>query len=255
VIKWLLRRGQSLGNSAGATIAPDFVALTDVGVKREENQDAVLATRLPGGRVLLAVADGVGGSADGALASRLAIEHLEEVVRGSGHADLALIDGYAAAHESVGALGSGEKKPATTLVAALVQGSRVWIANLGDSRAYLADASGLRQLTEDHSWVADQVRAGRLTLEEARQSGMRNIITRAIGTGDSGEPDVTGPLVLTEGVTLMLTSDGLHGLLSQAEIAGVLAGEDLEEAAQELIQMARDAGGPDNISVVLYRPS
>jgi len=249
VIRWLLRRDEG----SGATVAPKFVALTDLGLKREENQDAVLARRLPDGRILLAVADGVGGSEDGAAASKTAIECLEAAVREANDAETALIAGYAAAHEAIGTLGDGERQPATTLVSALVEGSQAWIANVGDSRAYVANGDGLHQLTEDHSWVADQVRAGRLTPDEARTSEMRNIITRAIGSSDSPEPDLSGPLMLASGNTLVLTSDGLHGLLDDAAVAAVIAAEEPEKAAQRLIQMARDAGGPDNISAVIYR--
>ncbi len=249
MIKWLLRRG----SRASATVAPEFAALTDLGVKRRENQDAVLATRLPDERILLAVADGVGGSDDGAAASKTAIECLEAAVHEAGDAEVALIGGYEAAHEAVASLGSGDRQPATTLVAALVDGAQAWIANVGDSRAYIADDDRLRQLTEDHSWVADQVRAGRLTPEEARKNEMRNVITRAIGASDSPGPDLSGPLTLSSGETLVLTSDGLHGLLDDAEIASVIATEEPEEATQRLIQMARAAGGPDNISVVIYR--
>ena len=252
MIRWLMRRGSDRGNGAGA-IASEFSALTDIGLKRDENQDAVLATRLPDGRILLAVADGVGGSDDGAAASKAALERLEAAVRDATDAETALIAGYKAAHEAVASLGSGERQPGTTLVAAIVDGPRVWIANVGDSRAYVADYDGLHQLTEDHSWVADQVRAGRLTPEEARTSEMRNIITRAIGASDSPGPDLSGPLVLASGDTLVLSSDGLHGLLDEEEIATVIATDEPEQAARRLIQAARDAGGPDNISVVIYR--
>lgn len=253
MIKWLMRRGTDRGNGAGATMAPEFAALTDPGLKRNDNQDAVLATRLAEGRILLAVADGVGGSDDGATASKTAIERLEDTVRRAGDAEVALIGGYEAAHETVEGLGSGERQPATTLVAALVEGPHVWIANVGDSRAYVADDAGLHRLTEDHSWVADQVRAGRLTPEEARSSEMRNVITRAIGTSDSIGPDIGGPFRLSRGDTLVLSSDGLHGVLDDEQIAAVIATDEPDEAAQRLIQMARDAGGPDNISVVIYR--
>ena len=249
MIRWLLRRD----DGSGAMAAPPFSALTDIGLKRDENQDAVLATYLPGDRILLAVADGVGGSEGGAAASKTALDHMEKTVHEASDAATALTEGYAAAHEAVRGLGDGERQPATTLVSALVEGSRAWIANIGDSRAYVANDDGLHQLTEDHSWVADQVRAGRLTPDEARTSEMRNIITRAIGTSDSPEPDVNGPLTLSSGETLVLTSDGLHGFVTQDEIAAVIADNDPDEAAQRLIQMAREAGGPDNISVVIYR--
>jgi serine/threonine protein phosphatase PrpC len=253
LIKWITRGRGDRNERRIAPIVSDFDALTDIGQQRDENQDAVLAEELDGGRVLLAVADGVGGSADGAAASKAALEALRQASLAVKHPQYALIEGFAAAHKSVLKLVSGEKRPATTLVAAMAQGKRVWIANVGDSRAYLATDDGLRQLTEDHSWVAEQVRAGRLSSEEARTSQMRNVITRAIGTGDPPPPDITGPIELGPSDTLMLSSDGLHGVVDDDAIAEVLNGDLGEETAPRLIQMANEAGGPDNISVVLYR--
>ncbi|HUF52308.1 MAG TPA: protein phosphatase 2C domain-containing protein [Dehalococcoidia bacterium] len=251
MIKWITRGRR---NPPGpAPIEADFDAQTDIGRQRDENQDAVLADELPGGRVLLAVADGVGGSADGAAASNAAIKALRAAVIAVNHPQHGLIEGFAAAHKAVLGLVSGEKRPATTLVAAIAEGPRVWIANVGDSRAYLATQAGLRQLTEDHSWVAEQVRAGRLSSDEARTSSMRNVITRAVGTGESPAPDITGPIDLTPVDTLMLSSDGLHGVVPDQTIAVVLNGDYGEETAPTLIHLANEAGGPDNVSVVLYR--
>lgn len=250
----LFKRTPSRGPDIEAA-SPNYVAMTDVGMKRDENQDSVLARPLPGGRLILAVADGVGGSDDGAAASKAAIDCLYRAVRDANHPERALIDGYEQADEAVRRLGSGERRPATTLVSAIVEANRVWIANVGDSRAYLADGRNMRQLTEDHSWVAEQVRSGKMTEEEARESQMRNVITRAIGTGESPEPDIVGPLTLAPRDTLMLCSDGLHGLVYEPEIAELLNGDYGEETAPRLIAMANEAGGPDNISVVLYRPA
>lgn len=252
MIKWITR-GRRRREDSPAPITADFDALTDIGRKRDENQDAVLAEELDGGRVLLAVADGVGGSEGGAAASQAALKALREAVSEVGHPQNGLIEGFANAHKAVLALVTGEKRPATTLVAAIAQGPRVWIANVGDSRAYLATDGGLRQLTEDHSWVAEQVRAGRLSTEQARTSHMRNVITRAIGTGETPAPDITGPIDIGPNDTLMLSSDGLHGVVPDEIIAEVLNGDLGEETAPTLIELANEAGGPDNISVVLYR--
>jgi protein phosphatase len=252
LIKWLTRGRRRTGPDT-APIAGDFDALTDIGRQRDENQDAVLAEEILSGRVLLAVADGVGGSADGAAASSAAIAALRGAVAAVPHPQHGLIEGFAAAHKAVLALVSGEKRPATTLVAAIAEGPRAWIANVGDSRAYLATESGLRQLTEDHSWVAEQIRAGRLSSQEARTSSMRNVITRAVGTGESPAPDLTGPIELTPHDTLMLSSDGLHGAIPDEAIFEVLNSDLGEETAPTLIALANAAGGPDNISVVLYR--
>jgi protein phosphatase len=232
----------------------DFDALTDVGRQRRENQDAVLAEELPGGGVLLAVADGVGGSADGGLASRTAMAAFRTAARRAQDPEDRLLQGFIRANEAVLELVSGEDRPATTLVAAVAQEGQVWVGNVGDSRAYLADGAGLRQLTEDHSVVAEQVRAGKLTPEEALTSPLRNVITRAIGTSPSTTPDISGPLTLGARDTLLLSSDGLHGVVSDEDIAEVLNGDHGEETAPRLVELANKAGGPDNISVVLYRP-
>lgn len=229
----------------------DFAAVTDPGMKRAENQDSVFAGVLPGGRLLLAVADGVGGAAEGAAASRAAVECLHSTVRESSDAERALLDGLALGEETVSRLGTAEERPATTLVAAVVEGSTVWLANVGDSRAYLVRASELSQLTEDHSWVAEQVRSGRLTAAEARSNELRNVITRAIGNG--GQPDIFGPGTLASGDILILCSDGLHGVLDAKTVAAVTGGLGSSgDKAKRLVQLANEAGGPDNISVVLY---
>ena len=140
---------------------------------------------------------------------------------------------------------------ATTLVAALVRGHSAWLASVGDSRAYLFHQGELTQRTQDHSWVAEQIRAGRLTEEEAEHSEFRNVITRAVGVADTVEPDKVGPISLPAGSLLLLCSDGLHRVVSDDEIAAVLASGTPQEMAERLIALANEAGGPDNISVAI----
>jgi protein phosphatase len=258
IAKWLNRpekpRTRKLHPAYQRAAKFDYVALSDTGRRRTHNEDYVLAAEISGS-VLLAVADGVGGAARGSHASKTAIETLAAVMQAADPDDLppALADAFASAQEAVAALAEGEDAPATTLVAVLIDHDQAWITNVGDSRAYLVSEGRLHRLTDDHSWVAEQVRAGRLTAEEARGNDMRNVITRALGTADA-RPDFYGPGELASGEAILLCSDGLHGVVPEDEIAQVLDGHlPVRAAASRLIQMANDAGGPDNISVVLFR--
>ena len=142
---------------------------------------------------------------------------------------------------------------ASTLVAALVRDSQVWVINAGDSRAYLSDGVRLQQLSRDHSLVAEQVRAGMLTAEEGEHSDYRNVITRGIGVEDVLDPDSTGPFPLPPGNILLLCSDGLHGPVPEAQVKAALSSGTAGAMARRLIDMANEAGGPDNISVVILK--
>jgi protein phosphatase len=233
------------------------VARTDRGLKRSENQDAVLVRELPDGSVVAAVADGVGGASGGELASAGAIESLlaELWVNPCAAAAASLYQAVASANAAVRAEAAerGLEGMATTLVAAVVRDGSAWVANVGDSRAYLYEAGTLRQLTQDHSWVAEQVQAGRLTEEEAETNAFRNVITRAVGVAETVEPDVSGPIPLPAGSLLLLCSDGLHRAVSGAAIADALASGGPGGMADRLIALANEAGGPDNVSVVIVR--
>jgi protein phosphatase len=208
--------------------------------------------------MLAAVADGVGGTGGGKLASACAVETLLAEIWMTDADDPArtLQDAFAAADRAVRAKAEqlGLQGMATTLVAAVVRDGTAWIANAGDSRAYLYRDGALAQLTEDHSWVAEQVRVGRMTAEEASESSFRNIITRAVGAGESARPDTLGPIELPAGTLLLLCSDGLHGVVSGDAIAAALArGGAPGEMADRLVEMANESGGPDNVSAVIVR--
>ena len=147
---------------------------------------------------------------------------------------------------------SGLEGAATTLVVALVDDSNnLWLANVGDSRAYVVGDGRMTQLTQDHSWVGEQVRSGRMTPAEARSSDRRNLITRSVGFSELVEVDLQGPLRLQAGETLILCSDGLYDQVSDDEIAAVAAEMNPDDAASGLVEMANERGGPDNISVVV----
>jgi serine/threonine protein phosphatase PrpC len=231
-------------------------ALTHPGFVRPSNQDAVLAEALPGGVLLLAVADGVGGYPGGEVASRLAIETLRDSMRGRPLDDPAasLVRTFEEAHARIRSEQTGEHEwMSTTLVAAVVSGLTAWVANVGDCRAYIGSGGGeLRQVTRDHSWVEEQMRAGRLQADDPLVAAARHLITRSVGAEASVEVDRFGPLALAEGDTLLLCSDGLHGPVPDDAIAEALQLPG-EEAAEQLVQAALAHGGPDNIGVALYR--
>lgn len=225
-----------------------FAALTDVGLVREHNEDAVLAEP-----PLYAVADGLGGHLAGEVASAIAIATLQReapdapdpkaLARAVRAANAAVIE---AAEEGRGRSGMG-----TTLTAAIVSGAHIAVAQVGDSRAYLLGREGLERLTEDHSMVADMIRRGTLTQEEARSHPNRSVITRALGSDPNMYAD-TYDVYAEPGDRLLLASDGLTGMLEDAEIAQVLRSvPDPEVAARTLVDAANDAGGHDNISVVI----
>ncbi|GMV86425.1 MAG: hypothetical protein AMXMBFR80_22800 [Dehalococcoidia bacterium] len=235
-----------------------WAALTDAGQLRTENQDRALATGLKGGAVLILAADGVGGSPGGALAAeetaRVFSEVFEEFAGAAPYAGL-LLTAANLANERVRLL--QEQKPefanmATTLVAAVIEGRDARVVNLGDSRGYLFHDGRLSQVTEDDSWVAGEVRAGRLTPVEADTHPWRNVITRGIGVDDAAEPTVTD-LQLDPSDALLVCTDGLFKMVSNEEIARVLASAaSAEHAARALAEAANARGGVDNIGVALW---
>lgn len=230
-------------------------ARTDVGKTRDHNEDTygveVGGERAAAG-ALFVLCDGMGGFASGEVASDLAVKTI--VARyyetENGEPDRALVNAFLAANETVFHQGGG--KMGTTSVAALFRDDVVIIANVGDCRAYLIRDSHPRQLTRDHSFVAEQVAAGILTEAQARDSSYRHIITRAIGHRPELEVDTFREPLLQDDV-VVLCSDGLHGLVSADEIALAVSKVALDDACRALIKLANDRGGPDNITVVAVR--
>ena len=236
--------------------------LTDTGNVREENQDFYRMERLGPETLLAVVCDGMGGARAGNVASRLACEvFCGEVCRslrdGMTEAEeqdvlctaakLANISVYEHAQLSEEFRGMG-----TTLVAALIQGDCATVINVGDSRAYRFDGEAMHQISEDHSYVEEMRRRGKITEADARTHLQKNLITRAVGV----EPYVEGDLFevrLTEKDMLLLCSDGLTGMTEDSRIAEVLSNAPtLELAGDALLQLALDGGGRDNITVALF---
>ena len=133
----------------------------------------------------------------------------------------------------------------------MLEQAQLWWANVGDSRAYLVANDTVLQLTRDHSWMEEQVRNGSLTPEQARLSERRNVITRGVGFQAHVDVDTGGPIPISENQRVVLCSDGLHGLLSDQEIASLARGSAPAEAAERMIALSNARGGLDNISVVV----
>jgi protein phosphatase len=232
-------------------------AATDRGRVRESNEDAHYR-----GTTLFAVADGLGGRRAGEVASATAIKALAPLERARPDsveaAERILAEGFGAANRAVmekAATDPAYSGMATTLTAALLYQDRLLLAHVGDSRAYLLrDGAGLRQLTRDHTVVAQLVRNLRLSEEEAASHPYRSVLITAVGLDDDLEVDLLGPLELLPGDQVLLCSDGLTEPLDDRAIAELLAAEDDGEAAcAALVGAANRAGGPDNVTVVLLR--
>jgi len=233
-----------------------------MGRQRDHNEDAVYAGEVSDSMgespaYVLAVADGVGGHDRGEWASQMSVDILKREVQlklpDSTPHD-ALVAGFRAANATVwegGASGHPSQRPASTLVVALVRQGTLWWAHVGDSRAYLVRQGLAQRLTQDHSWINEQVRAGFLSREEAQISERRHAITRSIGYAAEIEVETGGPLPLRSGDVIVLCSDGLHDQVSDDELAGVVQQLLPEAAAERLVVLSNERGGPDNISVVL----
>ena len=225
---------------------------TDKGLVRKENEDAFCIEKDLG---LLAIADGMGGHASGEVASRMAIEILRESLRKEGEVlpdrlnsgvKLANRTIYEAAQSQSQLNGMG-----TTLTALQLNGNRLSIAHVGDSRAYLIRGGVIEQITDDHTIVSEQVARGIMTREEAARSEMRNILSRALGIAPEVDVDLE-ELTVSEDDKLVLCSDGLSELVSEDEILLEVQSDNRPEViCNELVNLANQRGGADNITVIV----
>lgn len=222
-------------------------AATDLGLVRRQNEDSFV-----GSSGLYAVCDGMGGARAGEVASEVACRVLTDMPKNAGAAELRdaiaranrLIRERSLADPTLSGMG-------TTLTAVTGTGSPLTVAQVGDSRAYLLHAGEFRQVTEDHSLVAEMIRRGQLTPEQAAVHPHRSIITRALGTEETAKPDII-ELPLEVGDRVLICSDGLSGMVPDEELQGLLgAGTDPQETADELVAAALRNGGEDNVTVVV----
>jgi protein phosphatase len=244
--------------------------LSHPGLRREGNEDAY-CTRPDLG--LYMVADGMGGHAAGEVAARLAVDVVETFLRDTKDADANTtwpfpydvglsLDGnrlkaaFRLANRRLGAAIEADdalRGMATTAAAVLAARGKPVVAHVGDSRVYLWRGGKLSQLTEDHSWVGEQIRAGVLSESDARRHPWRNVVTRAISGGDDPDCEVS-EIDVQAGDRLLLCSDGLSGVVPPDKLAGILApGAPLDATCQALIDAANAAGGPDNITVAMLQ--
>lgn len=225
-----------------------FAGLSDAGHSRSHNEDAFVAQP-----PLYVVADGLGGHKAGEVASGIAVETVarEAPTRPDARA---LADAVQLANTAiVDAVekGTGRQGMGTTVTAAVVAGRRIVLAQVGDSRAYILRDGRLSRATRDHSLVGEMVRQGTLSEQEARVHPNRSVITRALGSRADVQVD-TYELTADPGDRLLICSDGLHGMITDAEIEEVLLGaSDAEDAVRTLVDAALDAGGLDNVTAIV----
>ena len=252
---------------AGAMAGIEAYGLTDVGRKRKHNEDAFALDEIEG---LFIVADGMGGHAAGEVAAKITVETIGEFIAATRQKEEAtwpfkynhelafnsnrLAIAIEKANERVMSAVAAQpwlKGMGTTVVAGLLNEKILSLAHVGDSRAYLYRDGELTRLTDDHSWVHEQVTAGILTEEEAKTHPLKNVVTRALGGGPSVSPDLQ-ELVFSPGDRFLFCSDGLTTMVSDEEIheaATTIKGT--KELCEHLVKLANDKGGVDNITVVL----
>ncbi len=243
-------------------------ALTDVGRRRTENEDYFCVDETLG---LFIVADGMGGHASGEVASKMATELVRDAFERAkgGEAPLPspanspekrlseeaklLAEAIRFANQMV--FDTARDNPqhkgmGTTIVAVLIEGERMTVAHVGDSRLYLVRGNCVEQLTDDHALLAEQVREGLISQEEADRSNMKNIITRSIGVTPEVEADLD-EMTLSDGDRLVLCSDGVTSLLDEDDFHSIVtAGGTPADACKKLVDRANDLGGTDNITVI-----
>lgn len=237
--------------------------LSDLGRVRDHQEDAV-GVFVPGDPAVLArkgqllmVADGMGGHQAGEVASSLAVAEVSRTYYADPSDDLAtsLAHALQTANQAIyrhAQATHGEQGMGTTVAAAVVRGRSVQLANIGDSRIYLLRGRAITQLTEDHSWVAEQMRAGILTPEQAASHPQRNLVVRALGKREAAQPDFFSGELRADDV-LLLCSDGLTGHVRDEELAEIAGGSPPDLAVRRLVDLANSRGGSDNISVIVAR--
>jgi protein phosphatase len=251
--------------------AIDAFGLTDVGRKRKHNEDAYALDETEG---LFIVADGMGGHAAGEVAAKITVETIGEFIAATRQKEEAtwpfkynhelqfnsnrLAIAIEKANERVMSAVAAQpwlKGMGTTVVAGLLNEKILSLAHVGDSRAYLYRGGELTRLTDDHSWVHEQVSAGILTEEEAKTHPLKNVVTRALGGGPSVSPDLR-EMEFTPGDAFLFCSDGLTTMLSDEEIRDMAQADEKKDAqtlCQDLVDLANEKGGVDNITVVYVR--
>jgi protein phosphatase len=230
---------------------------TDVGLKRSNNQDSLL---VDDSAMLYAIADGMGGHRGGETASKVALEVIQAAMSQIGNKPGLKIVPFIKETVSLASMKVYERSQmddnlkgmGTTLIAAYIRDDKCYIAQVGDSRAYLYKSGNLWKITEDHSLINEQLRSGLITKEQSEKLLYKNVITRSVGVEEIVDVDIY-IRDIEEGDLFLLCSDGLTSMLKDTEIERNIDPSDLRSSTENLISLANDAGGLDNVSVILIR--
>ncbi|MCC7459877.1 MAG: Stp1/IreP family PP2C-type Ser/Thr phosphatase [Proteobacteria bacterium] len=248
--------------------------ITDIGRKRQRNEDSYLVNDKIG---LYIVADGMGGHAGGEFASKIAVSTVEEIIRGEDRVKSNVpTQSYLDASEQSSVEGQEQERlkdainragnmivrrafedpelkgMGTTSTVMFVSADKAYIAHVGDSRAYCVRGNEIIQITEDHSLVHEQLKSGLITEEEARTHQLKNIITRSVGVQEEVEVD-TIVWKIQPGDSYLLCSDGLSNMMNDDEMQEIISKFDVEQGARELVDLANQRGGEDNITLILLK--
>jgi len=241
--------------------------MSNVGMKRSHNEDHYL---MNDELQLYVVADGMGGHLGGEFASKMAVATVEEVIQRLTGPEATVIHGLNGDQATLAeklrfAIQEAGRRiyeqslydetlkgMGTTTVASLVEDGKAYVANVGDSRAYFIRGGKIQQITEDHSLVNEQIRAGILSASDAKGHRLKNIITRSVGYQEDVDPDIKSQ-ELKPGDKIVMCSDGLSNLVEDKEILTLVSDSSLKEACQNLISLANERGGDDNITVVILQ--
>ena len=237
-------------------------SISDIGLVRHENQDAC-QTMLIGEYTAAVVCDGMGGTAGGAVASRLAVQTYREQLEKNLRSHMTVqqlkeVSGFAiaAANDAIRRRGQEDtsiQRMGTTLVAAIMRGEDLLISNVGDSRAYLLNSAGIRQISKDHSLVESMVEQGNITHEQAKNHPGRNLITRALGPEEAVQDDEFD-YKWKQGDYLLLCTDGLVNTVSDQELLfEIVHTEAPENCLQRLVNISVSRGAPDNVTAILIQ--
>ncbi|GHO92526.1 hypothetical protein KSF_025740 [Reticulibacter mediterranei] len=241
----------------------DIALQTDVGLKRPHNEDSMVSVVpddpeiLSKKGALFVVADGMGGHAKGEVASDMAVKIVNASYYEDDDDDIAssLSRAVKQANRMIHHLAMVEESGmGTTCIASVLLNDTLFIANVGDSRAYIIRNGLPRQVSQDHSWVAEQVRAGILTREQARTHERRNVIYRSLGCCAEVEVDIFTEQV-QDGDVLVLCTDGLSEVIDEDELCSIVEQYESQESVTRLIARANECGGPDNITAIVARVS
>jgi protein phosphatase len=243
----------------------ELASMSDVGCQRENNEDrssywepASDAEFARKGRLAI-VADGMGGHEGGQEASRIAVEAIEEIYADASDGDpqSLLVKGFRIAHERIREFATLHPElhgMGTTASAIVLLDRQLYYAHVGDSRLYRVRAGSITRLTHDHSYVGRLVENGVITPEEAESHPQRHILTAALGAGTEISPEIPEhPIALQTGDIIILCTDGMWSLLSDAEIESIVTANAPLEACRALVEFTKDRGGPDNITVQILR--